>query len=124
MKNEVFKRCPICGEAIEIYYESTEKEPFKHKDPVVGLTIYGTYEMPKKTICFNGKFLHFHLFGDNRLVKLGSDVNIMGDQKIRDFFDEDFFDIEELRKRVSGESDHETGELKVFGDVEFLLNEN
>ena len=76
-------KCPICNKEIKNYFESSVKEPFTHYHPFIGLHIYGAFSSSKEIICQNDDYIHFQFIdGDERLVKLGCDIDDYGGQLI------------------------------------------
>jgi len=63
--------CPICKKEVTVFYQAHTNKPFTAYDPEEGLTIWGPYDVPKKVICENERFVHFN-FADQeeRLVEL------------------------------------------------------
>lgn len=68
--------CPVCGQKIDCFCESSVKQPFAHYNPMVGMMIYGPYSSEKDVKCQSDEYIHFQFTdGENRLVRLGCDFD-------------------------------------------------
>ena len=63
--------CPICKKQVRFFYKANTDKPFTSYDPMEGLTVWGPYDVSKKVICKNKRFVHFR-FADleERLIEL------------------------------------------------------
>ena len=76
-------KCPNCKEKVDYYFESSQKEPFIHINPMVGMMMYGPYSSDKDVKCQAKDYIHF-VFpdGDSHLVKLGCQFDKVNGEKM------------------------------------------